>query len=178
MLSRRKNIVLCGFMGCGKSTVGKMLADRLAYKFVDTDEYIEQKSGMTIPQIFSTHGEQSFRDIEHKAICELAQKSNCVIATGGGALTFGRNADELAKSGIIVFINSSFENCWQRIKNSDRPLVASNSVEQMHELYQARARLYRSVAHIEAENNGLPENAAADIIKSLSGSLIIDEHTA
>ena len=81
------NIILCGFMGCGKSTVGKNIARKSGRRFIDMDAYIEEEAGMTVSEIFAREGEEGFRDREHQACLELAQKSNAVIAAGGGALT-------------------------------------------------------------------------------------------
>ncbi len=78
-------------MGSGKSTVGKILSKKLFYRYIDMDKYIEELSGMKIPDIFKVYGEEGFRDIEHKATCSLGKLSGAVIATGGGALTFKRN---------------------------------------------------------------------------------------
>ena len=79
------NIVLCGFMGCGKTTIGKMLAERTGRKFMDTDQYIEESQKMEIPEIFSRQGEEYFRYLEYRACCDLAKMQNLVISTGGGA---------------------------------------------------------------------------------------------
>ena len=77
------NIILCGFMGCGKSTVGRTVARKMGRRFLDMDRYIETKAGKTIPEIFDEVGEEGFRDLEHEACAELAQMSNIIIASGG-----------------------------------------------------------------------------------------------
>ena len=89
------NIVLCGFMGCGKTTVGKKLSKRLGVPFVDMDHYIEQKAGRKVSEIFAQLGEQAFRDMEYECAKELSKSGGTVIATGGGALTFERNQQAL-----------------------------------------------------------------------------------
>ena len=85
------NIVLCGFMGCGKSTVGRNIARKTGKKFVDMDSYIEDKAGLTVSEIFDKFGEDGFRDMEHNACKELSQLKGLIIASGGGAFTFERN---------------------------------------------------------------------------------------
>ena len=100
------NIVLCGFMGCGKTTVGRNLARKAGRKFIDMDLYIEEKAGMKISEIFEKFGESRFRDMEHEACLELADTEGLVIASGGGAFTFQRNIDaseEKTKSFFLMF---------------------------------------------------------------------------
>ena len=98
----RKSIVLCGFMGCGKSTIGSLLARKMGMAFVDMDSYIEKKEGKSVSEIFAQSGEEHFRMLEREAAKELAGKKGLVIATGGGTLTFRENVDTLRKSGSIV----------------------------------------------------------------------------
>ena len=121
-----RNIVLCGFMGSGKTTIGKMLAQHLLYTFVDTDDVIEATTGMTVPQIFEIHGEEHYRDLEHNAVKELAsRKKSHVIATGGGVMTLQRNVDVFRAHGDkIIFLDIPFEVCYKRIKDSDTPAGA------------------------------------------------------
>ena len=99
------NIVLCGFMGCGKSTVGKNIARKSGRKFLDMDSYIEQKAGMTVSEIFEKYGEEKFRDMEHDACVELAGLEGLVIASGGGAFTFKRNVE--AFKGCLLYTSDA-----------------------------------------------------------------------
>mgnify|MGYP002908643520 FL=1 len=100
------NIVLCGFMGCGKSTVGKNIARKSGRKFLDMDSYIEEKAGMTVSEIFEKYGEEKFRDMEHDACVELAGLEGLVIASGGGAFTFKRNVEAFkGKDKILSLIH-------------------------------------------------------------------------
>ena len=136
------SVYLCGFMGCGKSHIGRMLAQRLGQDFVDLDKYITQQEGLSIPQIFDRFGEPHFRELEAKYIRELS--GGKVVATGGGALINDRTAEFARKSGLCVYINTSFEVCYARIKgDANRPLVMSNTPEQLRELYEKRAQIYR-----------------------------------
>ena len=99
------NIILCGFMGCGKSTVGRTVARKTGRRFLDMDRYIETKAGKTIPEIFDEVGEEGFRDLEHEACAELAQMSNIIIASGGGAFTFDRNVEVFRGVDKIVLLD-------------------------------------------------------------------------
>ena len=99
------NIVLCGFMGCGKTTVGRNLARKSGRKFVDMDSYIEEKAGMKVSEIFEKYGENRFRDMEHEACLELADTKGLVIASGGGAFTFQRNIDAFRGKDKIVLLD-------------------------------------------------------------------------
>ena len=110
------NIVLCGFMGCGKTTVGRNLARKSGRKFVDMDSYIEEKAGMKVSEIFEKYGENRFRDMEHEACLELADTKGLVIASGGGAFTFQRNIDAFRGKDKIVLLDVPLD----IIKQQDR----------------------------------------------------------
>lgn len=103
------NIVLCGFMGCGKSTVGKNIARKSGRKFLDMDSYIEEKAGMTVSEIFEKYGEEKFRDMEHDACVELAGLEGLVIASGGGAFTFKRNVEASRARTKLFFLMFRWE---------------------------------------------------------------------
>ena len=143
------NIILCGFMGSGKTSIGKLLAKKLSMNFVDMDSYIEEKQGMKIPEIFAQFSEEYFRDAEHAAAKELSQKNDCIISTGGGALTFERNIATFKQTGKIVFLNPGFYECYKRIANTDRPLVKANKREELKALYKKREQLYRKACDAE-----------------------------
>ena len=137
-----KTLFLCGFMGCGKSTIGKSLAQLMRRQFIDLDSYIVDKSGMTIPDIFARHSEEYFRSLESRYIEELTGRS-AVIATGGGALVSADNAALARKGGIIAFLDVQFNTCYMRIKDDEnRPLVMNNSVQDLERLFSMRRDLY------------------------------------
>ncbi len=136
------SVYLCGFMGCGKSHIGRQLASALGRQFVDLDRYIINTEQMTIPFIFEKFGEPHFRRLEAKYIRELSEDK--VVATGGGALINDETAEYARKSGLTVYINTSFDICYNRIKDdTNRPLVVSNTKQQLEELYNTRAAIYR-----------------------------------
>lgn len=135
------SVYLCGFMGCGKSHVGRQLAAALEREYIDLDRYIISEEKMTIPYIFENFGEPHFRKLEALYIRRLAD--NNVVATGGGALINDETAEYARQSGLSVYINTSFEVCYERIKNDrNRPLVVNNTMEQLEELYNTRAPIY------------------------------------
>ncbi len=136
------SVYLCGFMGCGKSHIGRMLANVMGATFVDLDKVIVEREGMSIPDIFEKFGEPHFRSLEAKYIRELSD--GYIVATGGGALINDSTAEFAKQSGLSVYINTSFENCYERIKNdTNRPLVVKNTKEQLRELYNTRDVIYR-----------------------------------
>lgn len=136
------SVYLCGFMGCGKSHIGRMAALVTGKTFVDLDKVIVKGEGMSIPEIFDRFGEPHFRQLEAKYIRELSD--SYVVATGGGALINDNTAEYARQSGLTVYINTSFENCYRRIKDdSNRPLVVKNTKEQLRELYNMRDVIYR-----------------------------------
>lgn len=165
-----KNIVLCGFMGSGKSTVGKRLAALTNRDFVDMDCYIQDKANMSIPDIFSKYGEPHFRNLEQEAVAELSECKNLVIATGGGALLSDKNISLLKAGGIIVFLDITLETALKRLENStERPLIdKGNKTEQIKKLYTARLDLYKAAADITVDANPDPNTVAFEIARALN----------
>lgn len=149
------NIVLCGFMGCGKTTVGRRLAAITGRNFIDTDAYIEKKAGLTVSEIFSKYSEAHFRELEHKYVLEIARNSNCIIATGGGTVLDESNVLALKNNGKIFFIDVPFDEIFSRISNSNRPLVKGLSKDKLEILFEARRSAYLDCADfvVEAKQN-------------------------
>ena len=139
------NIALCGFMGAGKTVVGKELAKIMGRKFVDTDEMIEEKTGISIPAIFAARGEVYFRELEFEICQKAAELKNAVISTGGGALTFNRNVEALKKGAKVVFLDASFDVICTRIGDgASRPLFQNR--ENAKSLYEERREKYLAAA--------------------------------
>lgn len=165
----RKNIILCGFMGCGKSTVGKQLAKITGRNYVDMDICIEKKAGITVKEIFEQFGEDHFRNLEHEVTKELAQQSNLIVATGGGALLFDRNVKEFSKSGTIVLLDVPLGTIRYRLRNDKkRPLLQrpdKNKV--MNKLYHERLPKYKAVADVTIKTRKLPLAVAKKIAEVL-----------
>ena len=159
------NIVLCGFMGCGKSSVGKIIADITGRTFIDTDQLTEEREGMTIPQIFAERGEIGFRDAEHSACKAVAEREYALISTGGGALTFERNV-KLFENDSIVFIDVDFDEVCRRIGDDDnRPLFKDKN--KAKDLFEMRRPLYRQAAHHIVDGIGSAQEVAERILALL-----------
>lgn len=153
-----KNIYLCGFMGCGKSTVGRLAAKQMSMKFLDLDEYIEKKYGCTIPEIFEQRGEQAFRALETETLRELATTSGYIIATGGGTMVNPLNAEIAKQNGSIVFLDLPFDTCYERIAgDSHRPVVQANSRAGLLEIFNYRVPLYRAHATYSVDASQSPQ---------------------
>lgn len=160
-----KSVFLCGFMGCGKSTVGKVAAGMLGMQFIDLDEFIEKQEGMTIPVIFSKKGEEYFRACETRAIAQF-EGQTAVVATGGGALLREENAEAAQKAGKVIFIDTDFDTCYERIKDDPhRPIAYNSTKQQLKERFEQRRPLY--LAHSQFTLNGAlsPAQMAAEIKK-------------
>ena len=159
------NIVLCGFMGAGKTVVGKELAKIMGCRFIDTDELIEKEQGMEIKAIFAVHGEDYFRDLEHEACKKISQMKNCVVSTGGGALTYERNVEAFKEGGgKIVFLDASFDSICDRIgESTTRPLFQDK--EQAKALYEKRREIYENAADFSVDGDLSARMAALTISK-------------
>lgn len=159
-----KAVYLCGFMGCGKTTVGKLLADKMNSEFYDMDEYIVKREGLRIPEIFSEKGESYFRETETAVIRELEEKGG-VIACGGGAMLKKENADIASADGIVVYIEAPFEVCYKRIAgDKNRPIVMSNTKEELEFIYGSRVPVYKKNSSVSVSGEGSAEEIAERII--------------
>jgi shikimate kinase len=140
-----RNLTLIGFMGTGKSTVGRAVADILRYTFLDTDDVIEARAGATIQEIFQHHGEPVFREWEHRIVEELTRRNKTVIATGGGLPANETNLTSLKSHSLVVCLWSSPEKIWQRVKSqTHRPLLNdADPLGKIKELLEIRAPYYR-----------------------------------
>ena len=161
ILSRQmKNVVLIGMPGCGKSTIGNLLARKLGRKFVDADEEIIQLAGKSIPEIFAQDGEEIFREWETMALEHLGKQSGLVIATGGGCVTRQRNYPALHQNGSIVWL----ERDLSLLPTDGRPLSQSNRLEEM---YAVRKPMYEAFADVRVANTRSPENTVTEILSKL-----------
>lgn len=146
MEGQKKNIVLIGMPGCGKSTVGMALKDRLNREFIDSDAEIVKRAGIEIPRIFSEYGEVYFRKLESEVISDLSKRTGIVIATGGGAILNDKNVEELKKNGELIWLNRPIDSI---IPTDDRPL--SNDRDKLIKLYTVREPIYRAAADREID---------------------------
>lgn len=169
-LSDSKNIVLTGFMGTGKSEVGKTLARTLGYAFVDVDAEIEKRSRKTISAIFAAHGEAEFRRIETDVIRDLSGHQSSVIATGGGAVVSAENRAALRDGGTIVCLTAAVGTILHRVRgNDDRPLLKTENPEQrIRELLDARQPFYEQADIVVATDGKSPKEIAEEIIEQVA----------
>lgn len=154
----KESIFLVGPMGAGKSTVGRYLADKLNYHFVDTDQVIEQKTGATIPMIFDIEGEDGFRRREACAVEELTLEPNTVLATGGGVVMNPDNRKLLRSRGFVVYLKSSVGALVQRTRHDrNRPLLQTDNPEEvLKNLLNIREPLYLEIADLVIETEQVP----------------------
>lgn len=141
-------IALCGFMGCGKTTVATALQNKFGLKHIDTDKYIEEKENTTISKMFDSFGESYFRDKEYEAICALSKEKGYVLALGGGAVTFECNVKALKENGYtLIFLDTDFEVIKERLLgDTTRPLLKTNDVEA---LYKKRYPVYENACDVK-----------------------------
>jgi shikimate kinase len=144
------NIFLIGMMGAGKTTIGKSLAQQSGKTFVDSDEEIQQRTGVTIAHIFDVEGETGFRQREANIIQELVKRNNIVLATGGGVVLSESNREALRHNGIVVYLKSSVHNLWQRTRHDrGRPLLQNADPHaKLKELFAQRDPLYMQTADL------------------------------
>ncbi len=157
ILSEKRNIVLIGMPGSGKSTIGKALSEALSKEFVDTDDIIVREYGI-ISDIFESKGEEYFRDLEAVAVKSVALKNNLVIATGGGAVLRGENVDYLKANGFIVFLDRPLEDI---MPTDDRPL--SRDFEALKKRYEERYDIYLSSCDIKIDVDGKVEHSVSRV---------------
>lgn len=163
------NIILCGFMGSGKTTVGQLLAGRMNRDFVDLDRWIEQKENRTVSEIFEQRGEAEFRRLEREAVKELSTRSGLVIAAGGGTLTNPENTAVLKENGILVFLDAALDAIRARLEGDrTRPLLSGpGRSEEMERLYRERSGIYRAAADRVVPADSTPEQVASAIEAAL-----------
>lgn len=157
---KTQNIILIGMPGCGKTTVGKLIAEKLDRPLIDTDDIVTEMAGKSIPDIFSKHGEEYFRELEHEAIKKAGKQTGVVIATGGGAPTFERNIPPLRQNGCIFFLQRDTHD----LDRNGRPLSASADLEQM----LAKRLPYYMKASDYMIQNITPADTAEQIITAFS----------
>lgn len=167
-VSEERNIILTGFMGTGKTTIGRVLAQRLRRPFVDMDAVIEERTGKSIPEIFREHGEEAFRAVEREVCRELAAQRGLVIATGGGALVDPKNREALQRTGEIICLRASVETILARVgTGDDRPkLDGADRRSRIETLLRERAPAYDAIK-LQLDTSELTVDEAVDRILAL-----------
>lgn len=162
------NVVVFGFMGVGKTTVGRLLAPRLGYRFVDTDAEAEREAGMRIAEVFADRGEPAFREIERRVITRLSRGDAQIIALGGGAVLDPRNVDELRRGGRMILLTASPEEIGLRTRgDASRPLLAgADKLARIRALLDERRDRYLAAADMVVDTNGVPPIRVAEAIQA------------
>jgi shikimate kinase len=164
-----KTIYLTGFMGSGKTTIGRELARYLQIPVIDTDEEIIKETGLSIRDIFSTYGESYFRDLEVKTLSTLPT-TNVIVTTGGGIVLREKNREWMKENGVLVYLHCDFEVIWTRLQHDQtRPLVINSRKDEIEQLYQERKSVYYDYdLMIDTSSKQLSEivKQLADMIKN------------
>jgi shikimate kinase len=168
------NVVLIGYRGCGKTTVGRVLAGRRGAAFVDTDDMIAESTGLSIHEIFATRGERVFRELEQRAIELAVAAPGRVISVGGGAVELKENRQALREYGTVIWLGAPVATLWRRItadpsSASSRPDLAGGGEEEVRALLARRTALYASTAHHIVSTDDRAVDDVVDEIEGLAG---------
>ena len=164
--SEKSNIILTGFMGSGKSTVGKTVAKRLNMNFVDMDDYIEQNEKMNISEIFNKYGEEYFRKCETEAAKILGNAENTVISCGGGTVMNSQNVEFLKRQGTVFYLNADITVLFSRISNdTSRPLAKNKDKITLATLLEKRKPVYLETCDVIIDANNKVEDVAEQICR-------------
>lgn len=168
-----KNIILVGYMGCGKTTVGESIAEATRYTFADTDEMIVAQQGRSISDIFAQDGEPAFRDMETALLVKMLTEKNdtCVISTGGGMPVQKENRNLLRQLGTVVYLRAKPETVYERIKgDTTRPLLqCENPMERIREMIKSRNPAYEEAAELVIDVDDLTQREVAEQIIRKTG---------
>ena len=167
-LPEGRNISFIGFMGTGKTSVGKSLGRQTARPVVDVDHWIEKKTDRKIREIFDQDGEEHFRALEKEAIAEISQMTNTVITTGGGAVLDPANIDALKKNGWVIALSASVETIYERVKDSrHRPLLKGDTKNEILRLLEIRKPFYARADYYFKTDDLSPDQVAHLILETL-----------
>ncbi len=161
-----KNLALVGFMGTGKSSVGRLAAEALQFEFVDTDALIESESGLTVEEIFRQQGEPAFRQLERQIVQNLEQRDKTIIATGGGLVADPANLASLKSHALVVCLWASPEIIWERVREqTHRPLLqTADPLLKIRELLASRDPLYRQADVLIQTNHRSPKEVVQQVL--------------
>lgn len=166
-----RNIILVGFMGTGKSTIGAALAERLGWRFCDTDESIVAREGLTIPELFAQRGEAYFRDAESAVLAAALEGAKQVVSTGGGAVLRASNRDAMRRGGFVVALSAPAEVLLERLRgDANRPLLGGDEERRVHDLLAQRQGAY-DFAALTIDTSTCNVKEAVETIIGRSGAL-------
>ena len=164
-----EQLILIGYRGSGKSTVGRILAARLGRPFLDADEHLEARAGRTIREIFAAEGEPGFRERESAVLRELTERGPLVLATGGGVVLREANRERIRMAGFVVWLTADALTLWDRLQTDPvtrerRPNLAGGGLEEVTHMLAVREPLYRGLANLEINVGELSPDVAANRI--------------
>jgi shikimate kinase len=174
----KRNLVLVGLMGAGKSAVGKLVAQFLGIPFVDSDHEIERVSRMTIPELFESYGEPEFRKLEQRVIKRLLRTGPRVLSTGGGAFMNEETRAAIKENGLSLWLDADLETLWERvIKRDNRPLLKTeNPKKTLEDLMNARYPTY-ALAHLQVKSRDVKKDQVAEeVIAAVASTLEQADH--
>ena len=173
-MSEISNLILIGYRGTGKTTVGRLIAEQLGWAFVDADDVVEVEAGCSIAEIFAREGEQGFRDRESRVVIELVQRAKHIVSLGGGAVLRDENRNAICAAGKAVWLTASPETIFARVNrdattSARRPnLTTRGGLAEIEELLATRQPLYEACARLTIDTEGRsPSDIAAEIRQSL-----------
>lgn len=149
-MDANKNLFFIGFMGCGKSTMARIISEKTGAVLIEMDETIESQAGLSINEIFEKYGEQYFRDLESQLIEQITQSGGAIVSCGGGAILRAENVANMKKNGKVIYFSATPETIFERVRfSTNRPLLNGNmNVEYIAELMEKRLPLYEAAADI------------------------------
>ncbi|MBX9742703.1 MAG: shikimate kinase [Chthoniobacterales bacterium] len=165
-----KNIILIGFMGSGKTSIGKRLASALNYTYFDTDQLIVERTKMSISELMELQGEAAFRKLEAEVLENFLEKKNCVLSTGGGIVLHPKNQELLQQLGTVIWLHAAPEILFERAtRNPHRPLLqVENPRRTFYQLLTARLLLYEGLSHFKIDTTKLSYHQTIEaVIKAL-----------
>ncbi len=163
-------VFITGFMGAGKTTVGKALADRLQIPVMDTDGLIVERMGKTILAIFAEEGESFFREAEAKVLRSLSDK-DCIVTTGGGIIQDKANRDWMRTNGIVIYLRCGFKEIARRLEgDTGRPLITGKRMEEIEQLYKKRKHLYEEADFVVDVTGKDVEKIAEEVVSCLKSA--------
>lgn len=168
--NKDKNLFLIGFMGCGKSTMARLLAKKTGKKLIEMDETIEAEAGISINEIFAKYGETYFRDLETELIRRIAKEGNAIVSCGGGAVLREENVSAMRENGKIVYLSATPQTIYNRIHNeTNRPLLNGNmNVEYIGQLMGKRLPIYEKAADVTVCVDEKEKSTILELILTLS----------
>ena len=163
------NVIMVGFMGSGKTAVGRRLAQRLGYVFLDTDHFIETQLGKSINEVFAQEGEAYFRRLESALAGRLSALNNYVVSTGGGMVATPGNMELLRAAGTVVFLDADQEEIIRRLeRDTKRPMLKGHELRERVERLLGERRHFYEMAHVQVETKGKTVNrVAGEVIRQL-----------